>query len=62
MPDPDDHWRDVKGAAIFLLEPTDLGGSIGSYSLRWYVRGLDGTDNIDSGCTLRSLWPSYSAT
>ena len=62
LPDPDDHWKDVKGAAIFLLEPTDPGGSIGSCSLRWYVRGLGGTDNTDSGCALKSLRPSYSAT
>ena len=62
LPDPNGRWKDVTGVAIFLLGPTDPGGFIGSCSLRWYVRGLGGTDNTDSDCVLRSLQPFYSAT
>ena len=32
--DLDDHWKDVKGASISLLGPTNPSGSIGSCSLR----------------------------
>ena len=32
LPGLDNHWKDVKGASVSLLRPTDPGGSKGSCS------------------------------
>ena len=57
-----DYWDDAKGVLAFLLGPTGLDSSRGSYSSLWYACGPGGISNKSSDYASWTLPPSYSAT